>query len=68
MVVGQHHDDVLQCTIVFVLNLRLTDVNVANDVTETSVCQAVFARDYIFQDTCKRMGKRVVSRGQDALM
>ena len=68
MVVGQHHDDVLQCTIVFVLNLRLTDVNVANDVTNTSVSQAVNASAYLFQDTYKRMEKLVVRRSQDALM
>ena len=68
MVVGQHHDDVLQCTIVFVLNLRLTDVNVANDVTNTSVSQAVNASAYLFQDTYKRMEKLVVRRSQDVLM
>ena len=61
MVVGYHdHDDVLQCTVVFVINLPLTDVNVDNDVTETSVCQAVVVRNYFFQDTYKRMVKRVV--------
>ena len=44
------------------------NVNVANDVTNTSVSQAVNASAYLFQDTYKRMEKLVVRRSQDALM